>query len=171
MSKKHNCCIECKYIPKPKSDRLLEVLRKLVRKLGFRTCKNCDSLGARYRKEWIAIKNFETSNPVKVIKAENHIFVQSRLGFWRIDYLVELRQFELFHRNKTNKKLNLEKPELEKYHKQFQVNTKGTIKSLLRYIVKHDEGVVKNATAKTTPKTQKKKKRQICFFVLLFSFP
>lgn len=153
----------CTYVRRMKVENRIHfyTMEEAVGK-GYRECNCCSFIGKKYHKELKEISLFAKDNHIKVWFVDGEVYIETRIGAWKITSPGKSKKIFLNHANAENflfcKKENGKI--IHTYHAQSDISSK-TIMGYLRYIDKHDrwrESVMyEYRKMPTSTKKQKKK--------------
>lgn len=103
-------------------------------------CSYCAGLQGEVKCSEELLNRFRGSKHVKItfLPKEKNLYVQTRVGFWRIHLSEENGKYILFHRNKFWEELEFKRAIRGGYHRQEDVAATSSLEHVLNYIVAHD---------------------------------
>ena len=152
----------CVYAERIKNENKQMVGKKKAIANHYHECKYCAGLKGDVRVHKNDFQNLENKYDMKIIyeKKSDTLFVQTKVGFWKIFLKKEIGEYLLYHRNKFDPQMTYYQAINGEFHRQADVDPAQTIAQLLDYVKAHDKAkVVIMDNYRKLPKSTKKQKK------------
>ena len=128
----------CRYVRNIRNRNRLELFSPDAKQEGYRACRCCNTMLYMYESEWSNIRYFERKRNMQFCLKDGILYVKTAVGCWKIVYSRNEERFILYHRNGSDRPVDFENPQFERYHLQSDCAHANSIGALLKYIHEHD---------------------------------
>ena len=88
-----------------------------------------------YENEWCNINYYERKKDMEHLFKDGILYIKTSIGCWKLIYSKKEERIVLYHRNSSDSPVDFVNPENERYHRQTDCASAGTINALLKYIL------------------------------------
>lgn len=153
---------ECMYAQDIQKENRIKMSLKKAENIGCKKCKYCLGLGELVTSFEPKFKSWEEKYNMKItfIEKDRIVYIQTKIGFWKIYLNYGLNQLQLFHLNEFSDEMSFEELKSGEFHRQSDVKVTNSLEKLVNYISEHDRAkVIIEEDYKKLPKNTKKRKR------------
>ena len=152
----------CVYVNRIKAENRRMISTKKAKALNFHECKYCSGLKGDVRIHKQDIAEWENKNQMKIVyeKKTDTLYLQTKIGFWKLFLKKEADAYLLYHRNYYNDQISLYQAMNGDFHRQSDVEETKSLGKIVDYIVSHDRAkVVIMDNYKKLPQSTKQQKK------------
>ena len=153
--------IDCKYAKRIRLDNVIKMSPEVAKKRHFHECKYCGGMKGDIKTHSKKIEFWEKKNDLKLtfLESKNTLYIQTKIGFWKIYKKDENEKYRLYHRNSYEKDMSFDKASHGEFHRQGDVKLTGTLEKIVNYVVAHDKAkaIINDDYHKLPQKTKKQK--------------
>lgn len=152
----------CIYANRIKTENKQILSKKKAIAYHYHECKYCAGLKGDTRVHKEDFIHWENKYDVKITyeKKSDTLYLQTKVGFWKVFLKKEIGEYLLYHRNKVEPQMSYIQAINGDFHRQADVPSAQTLELLLDYIVAHDKAktVIMDNYRKLPRSTRKQKK-------------
>ena len=109
-----------------------------AKKHGYRPCKCCNTMKFLYDRDISTLDYYKRKMAMDYKMVDGILYIKTEVSCWKLVYSRREEKIFLYHRNKSSQPLNFDLPQMERYHRQTDVQPSASINKHLRYIYEHD---------------------------------
>lgn len=156
----HRC--GCMYARRIKPDNRKEMDVETAERKHYHACKYCAGLSGdvRVHKTAFAVWSKKRNIHFQYHKPSDTLYIQTKIGFWKIFFKEEPGAYLLYHRNTYSDGMNFNEAIHGDFHRQIDVKATTSMERLVEYITAHDRAkVIIMDDYRKLPKRTKQQKR------------
>lgn len=156
----HRC--GCIYAHRIKPDNRLEMSSEQAEKRHYHECKYCSGLRGDANVHRAAFATWSRKKNMNFIyhKESDTLYIQTKIGFWKVFMKEELGEYLLYHRNTYSVGMKFSEAIHGDFHRQSDVKATGSMEKLVEYIIAHDRAKITIMDDyRKLPKSTKKQKK------------
>ena len=150
----------CFYEKRMKPKYRLGIDKVKARRQHFRECKYCAGLQGEVNIRRQTLNKKENDIKLSYDKKTDTVYIETAIGFWKVYRDSENGKYNLFHRNKYYKNMDIEVAKRGEYHRQRDVKSTESFEKILNYVIAHDKAkqIIREDYRKL-PRTTKRQKK------------
>ena len=129
----------CRYVERIQGKNRMALPKIEAKRNGYHVCRYCNSMAHHYRVEQSTLDFYSRCKKMQFNYLDGILYVKSEIGCWKLIYVRKEEKFVLYHRNATDKEVDFEHPQFDKYHRQEDKPYCNSIEGYLDYIYEHDK--------------------------------